>query len=60
MKYRIYLRTLRFIAFYWSVPFLAGSVFTMLILTWGQVDLLQGLERYFASAISMVVTQCAQ
>ena len=59
MRYRIYLRTLKFVAFYWSLPFLVGSVFTMLILTWGQVDLLEGVDDYFAKAISTVVTSCA-
>lgn len=59
MKYRIYLRTLKFIAFYWSLPFLAGSVFAMLILTWGQVDLLQGVDSHFSQAISTVVATCA-
>lgn len=59
MKYRIFLRTLKFIAFYWSLPFFMGSAFAMLIFTWGQVDLLQGIDGQFAEAISMVVTQCA-
>lgn len=44
MKYRIYLRTLKFVAYYWSLPFLVGAVFAMVILTWGQVDLLEGYD----------------
>lgn len=60
MKYRIYLRTLKFIAFYWSLPFLVGAVFAILILTWGQVDLLQGFDKVITDSISAVVAECAQ
>lgn len=59
MKYLIYLRTLKFVAFYWSLPFLVGSVFTMLILTWGQVDLLEGFDKVMADSINAVVATCA-
>lgn len=59
MKYRIYLRTLKFIAFYWSLPFLVGSVFAMLILTWGQVDLLQGFDKHLTDSLNAVVATCA-
>lgn len=60
MRYRIYLRTLKFIAFYWSLPFLVGAVFAMLILTWGQVDLLEGFDKHFTDSINAVVATCAQ
>lgn len=60
MRYRIYLRTLNFIAFYWSLPFLVGSVFTMFILTWGQIDLIYGFDASLEKAISSVVNACAQ
>lgn len=60
MKYRIYFRTLRFIAFYWSLPFLVGAVFSMVILTWGQVDLLEGFDKLHIDSINAVVASCAQ
>lgn len=59
MRCRIYLRTLKFIAFYWSLPFLVGSVFTMFIFTWGQIDLIYGFDAALEKAISSVVTACA-
>lgn len=59
MKYRIFLRTLKFIAFYWSLPFFIGTVFTLSLVYWVQDDLLQSMDREFLQVIDAVVTQCA-
>lgn len=60
MRYRIYMRTLKFIAFYWSLPFLVGAVFAMVILTWGQLDFLEGFDKVHTDSIKAVVAACAQ
>ncbi len=60
MRRRIFLRTLRYVAYHWTVPFLAGCAAAVALFTLGEVHMAEGLERVFIESFETVVASCAQ
>lgn len=59
MSWRMWYRTLRFIAWNWSLPFLAGCALSMFLISWGNVELLVGWAEVFDASFNAVVATCA-
>lgn len=53
-------RTFRFIAWNWSLPFLAGCALSMFLIAWGNVELVEALAVAFDDSFNAVVATCAQ
>lgn len=52
MSLRVYLRTLRFVAYNWAPPFFFGALFAMAIAWWDVSMIAQAAESGFNAAIS--------
>ena len=56
MKFRILFRVAKFIAFYWSMPFFLGAIFSLLLITESQYMVVEALTESF----EQVISSCAQ
>ena len=60
MSQRIFLRTLRFVAYSWWLPFIFGALMSMTIVAYTEIEVIQLMDAAFESAITKVVAQCVQ
>ncbi|MGX5219386.1 hypothetical protein ACVTMO_12200 [Pseudomonas segetis] len=56
MKFRILFRVAKFIAYYWSIPFLLGTSFAFFLITQGEII---AVEQY-VQAFDQVISSCEQ
>lgn len=57
MKFRIYFRTLRFIAYNWGFPFFVGMATALFIAAWSNTQLLDVMADAFDLAITKACLQ---
>ena len=60
MRYRIFFRTLRYVAYHWLPPFFGGCALAMALITWGNLELIELLDETFNASFNAVVTACAR
>lgn len=60
MKFRFYLRTLRFVAYHWAIPFFVGMAISMLIVVFTEDQIFQLMTRAFDQSFQAVISSCAQ
>ena len=59
VKARLYFRTLRFLAFYWGLPFFFGIGTALAIVTYAELSLLEVLGDAFDQSFEAVIQSCA-
>lgn len=59
MRYRIFFRTLRYVAYHWLPPFFGGCALSMFLITWGNIELLNLFADAFDASFNAVVATCA-